>query len=179
MAESQPDFCCDRCGSDASPQSAWCTQCGSLFNPGVTCATHPNAGAEGVCVLCGKACCRRCGSWVSNVFLCDDHYGCEIREGMAKVYSSPDTLQVKATAALLEQAGYHPFLTSRRFNPGGGLLSAYPGGVLGSQFGGGMSIFLPFTEYTGAKALIADPEFLPPGEKDPGECNDGKMSSGE
>jgi hypothetical protein len=73
--------------------------------------------AEGVCVICSKPFCKKCGVNVLKIFLCDKHSDLEITEGKVRVFGSTDNVRTQFAVACLKQAGYHPFYYSRLFNP--------------------------------------------------------------
>ena len=55
--------------------------------------------------------------------MCDVHWKYEFQEGMVRVLGSMDNVQAQYVTTVLEQAGYHPFLYSRMFNPGADVVS--------------------------------------------------------
>ena len=119
----QPDFSCPRCRASVTKEDTYCRNCGALFSEGMFCSNHDSAQADGVCVICLKAFCGKCGGESHKVFLCNMHWRYEIQEGMAKVFGSTDNVQAQFVTTTLEQAGYHPFLYSRKFNPTADLVS--------------------------------------------------------
>ena len=126
MNESEKtDFFCTRCQCTVSAEDRYCKNCGAIFSDNVFCANHTSVTAEGICVICTKACCKECGGDSNAVFLCNSHWECEIQEGMARVYGSIDNVQSQYVTTCLEQAGLHPFLYSRRFNPGSGMINTW------------------------------------------------------
>ena len=50
-------------------------------------------------------------------FLCDEHDGFEIYEGMARVFGSSDEVQIQYVKKYLEENNLHPFLYSRKALP--------------------------------------------------------------
>jgi len=123
MIESQQsDFSCTRCRTTVTQDDKFCPSCGSLFTDGF-CSNHGSVEAEGVCVICSKPFCRKCGKESEGIFLCDPHWQYEIHEGMARVFGCFDNVHAQYVTTTLEQAGYHPFLYSRMFNPGADLVS--------------------------------------------------------
>ncbi len=121
----QTDFVCTKCQSDASATDTFCRNCGALFSDAIFCVNHGTMTAAGVCVICSQACCKKCGGNKNGVFLCDLHWEYEIHEGLARVFGSIDNVQAQYVTSCLEQAGYHPFLYSRRFNPGAGMIDTW------------------------------------------------------
>jgi hypothetical protein len=108
---------CDRCKLPATKADTFCRNCGALFFNGISCLHHPSAAAKGVCVICFKPSCKKCGKKTRAVFLCNLHMDYEIQEGMARIFGTMDNLEAQRVTAFLTQAGYHPFLYSRVFNP--------------------------------------------------------------
>jgi ribosomal protein S27AE len=64
---------CDYCQNPVTESDEFCPNCGSLFEQNVFCANHPDRDAEGVCIICGAACCSACGGLVNDLFLCERH----------------------------------------------------------------------------------------------------------
>ncbi len=118
--EDHPELLCQRCQGPVTDADGFCTRCGALFADGMVCSRHPSVEAEGVCVICSKPFCKKCGALSEGVFLCEQHWRYEIQEGMARVYGCYDNVQAQYVTSCLTQAGYHPFLYSRMFNPGAG-----------------------------------------------------------
>jgi hypothetical protein len=121
----QSDYSCTHCHASVTQQDTFCPNCGSLFSDGLRCSNHKSAEAAGVCVICSKPYCEKCGKETNAIFLCDPHWQYEILEGMARVFGTIDNVQAQYVTSCLEQAGYHPFLYSRRFNPGSGMINTW------------------------------------------------------
>ena len=109
----------------ASRRATSCRNCGALFTDRMRCRKHPPRAAEGVCVICRKRCCAKCGADVKGIFLCNLHWEYELHEGMARIFGTIDNVQSQFVAACLTQAGFHPFLYSRKFNPGSGMINSW------------------------------------------------------
>jgi hypothetical protein len=69
-------------------------------------------------------------------FLCNDHAGCEIREGMARVLVNRAPLQAQQAASYLEQKGLHPLLIA------------------------GQEVYVPFPEVLQAEKILKELELL-------------------
>src|SRR5205814_2059774 len=127
------------------------------FADHLVCANHGAVPAEGVCVMCSKPYCRNCGEDTEGVFLCDPHSMYEICEGMARVFGSTDNVQSQYMKTCLEQAGFHPFLYSRRFNPGADLVSI--AGIV-RNYGNHpiveLKVLVPFAEALLAEKTVQD-----------------------
>jgi len=74
---------------------------------------------------------------------------------MARVFGSTDNLQAKYVTTLLEQAGYHPFLYSRMFNPNADLVAI---GKIVRNFGNHpiveLKVLVPLSEVLGAEKTL-------------------------
>ncbi|TAK51669.1 MAG: hypothetical protein EPO24_15685 [Bacteroidetes bacterium] len=119
---SQSVFRCEECNETVNEKDTFCANCGAMFLENQFCALHDTP-VEGVCVICFKLCCRICGKKENGIFLCNEHWLYEIYEGMARIWGSTDNVQAQFVVNLLEQAGFHPFLYSMRFNPGADIVS--------------------------------------------------------
>jgi hypothetical protein len=173
MSESgQSDFTCTHCGVPVAEADTFCPNCGSLFSDDLVCSNHPTVPAEGVCVICSKPFCGNCGKESNRIFLCDPHWTYEIYEGMARVYGSTDNVQAQFVTSSLEQAGFHPFLYSRRFNPGTDIVT--PGRMI-RNFGKNpiveLKVLVPFAEVAGAEKALTELGFA-------GESGDDLKTSG-
>jgi hypothetical protein len=105
---------CPSCKNRIAEEDDFCPHCGKLQSDGVRCANHKSAMAEGVCIICTTPMCRRCGTWVNKRFLCSDHTGYEIYEGMARVYGVSDEAAAQYVCKCLEQEGLHPLVYERK-----------------------------------------------------------------
>jgi hypothetical protein len=84
---------------------------------------------------------------------------------MARVFGSTDNVQAQFVVTTLEQAGYHPFLYSRMFNPGADLVAL---SRMVRNYGNHpiveMKVLVPFSELVRAEktligiGLIAGPD---------------------
>lgn len=110
-------YICTNCDIEATDDSDYCPRCGTLFLENVKCEIHPDVDAEGVCVICAKPFCNKCGHNVNKVFLCNEHNGYEIYEGMARVFGTSDAVQVEYIKSCLDQESFHPFVYSRKSSP--------------------------------------------------------------
>jgi hypothetical protein len=151
----ESDFFCSRCKQPAASADTFCRHCGALFTDGIYCSNHPSVPAEGMCVICSKACCKKCGGDSNVVFLCDSHWTYEIEEGMARVFGCTDNVQAQYVTTCLEQAGYHPFLYSKRFNPGADIVSIQR---MTRNYGNHpiveLKVLVPFSEVLGAENTL-------------------------
>jgi RNA polymerase subunit RPABC4/transcription elongation factor Spt4 len=113
MSENE-NLVCLNCESVVKDSDEYCPNCGIVFAENIKCHLHKEAEAEGICLICSKLCCKKCGLLVSNVFLCNEHNEYEIIEGMAKIYGSNDGMELKYYEEILEKEGLHPFMYSRQ-----------------------------------------------------------------
>ena len=105
---------CNTCKLEIETDSDYCPRCGTIFIEEVKCENHPEIGAEGVCVICAKPCCEKCGYTYKDVFLCNEHVNTETYQGLAKVYGTVDEIQVHYVKQCLEDKGLHPFIFSKK-----------------------------------------------------------------
>jgi hypothetical protein len=108
---------CERCNELVLTKDTYCQNCGGLFSDDLHCTKHKSVPADGVCVICSKPFCINCGGDVNKVFLCNLHFDHDVFEGMARVFGSMDNVRVHFAHTCLKQAGYHPYIYSRKYNP--------------------------------------------------------------
>jgi hypothetical protein len=158
MAESQDsDLTCERCGQSVAQDAVFCRSCGALFSDQPRCSVHHSVEAAGVCVICSKPFCKDCGGDVKKIFLCDSHFAeYEIYEGMARVFGCTDNVQAQFVTTCLEQAGFHPFLYSRMFNPGADLVALTGPRNFGRYPIVELKVLLPFSEVLNAKKTLSE-----------------------
>jgi len=155
----ESDLKCGRCDQPVADDDMFCRNCGALFSDQLRCSVHNSVEAEGVCVICSKPFCKKCGSNSERVFICDPHFEeYEIHEGMARVFGCTDNVQAQFVTTCLEQAGFHPFLYSRMFNPGADLVTLLGPRNFGRYPIVELKVLLPFTEVLKAKETIKELE---------------------
>ena len=108
---------CPHCEAKIEPENDFCPTCGELFADDAHCDKHPKQKAIGVCIVCTRPFCAKCGHRVKNHFLCKEHDELEIYEGMARVFGKSDAVQVEFAKSSLETAGFHPLVFSRKASP--------------------------------------------------------------
>ena len=108
---------CVNCNFEADADSDYCPRCGTLFIKNIKCENHSKDKAEGVCVICGNPFCDKCIYPVNNIFLCTEHDGYEIYEGMARVFGTSDEIQIHYVESCLKENSFHPFVYSRKSSP--------------------------------------------------------------
>ncbi len=148
---------CTRCKAALRPDETFCKNCGSLFSDAVVCFNHNSVFAAGVCVICLRAFCKKCGGDSKGPFLCNVHWEYEVQEGMARVFGSMDNVQTQYVTSCLEQAGFHPFLYSRGFNPGAGIVSSWYRVTIrnyGKYPNVELKVLVPFSEVIEAERIL-------------------------
>jgi hypothetical protein len=105
-------------------------------------------------VICQKPFCQKCGSRVNKLSLCLNHERYEIVEGKARVFGDPDNVQAQHVAGCLEQAGLHPFIYSRRYNPGADISPIFTWRQFGGHILGEIKVLIPFSEVLEAEKVL-------------------------
>ena len=110
-------FTCERCnerfqGSDS------CPACG-LARVEFPCDEHPEAVAEGRCVICGKAACKECRRGEGIATLCEEHSGVTVIQGWAQIYSTTREFEAQLLRENLTSEG----LEARTFSQKDNMLS--------------------------------------------------------
>ena len=108
---------CSNCETQIKNDNEYCVNCGLIFLEEKKCYLHKENEAQGICLICLKLCCNKCGLFVNHVYLCNEHSDYEIIEGMARVYGSSDYLELSFLKDVLEKESFHPFLYSRKSGP--------------------------------------------------------------
>ena len=155
--QTESGYTCKQCGIDVKEQDTYCPNCGTIFAEHIVCSNHLSADAAGMCVICRKPFCKDCCVWVEVCFVCNEHSEFEIYEGMAKVYETTDNVQSQFVTSCLEQGGFHPFLYSRRFNPGADIANItkmYR--VFGKHTIAGLKVLVPFEEALNARDFVKE-----------------------
>ena len=151
----QSDLTCERCGQPVAQNDEFCRNCGALFSDQLRCSVHPSVEAAGVCVICSKPFCKTCGGDANKIFFCDPHFAeYEIHEGMARVFGCTDNVQAQFATTCLEQAGFHPFLYTRMFNPGADLVAVTGPRNFGRHPIMELKVLVPFIEVLKAKKTL-------------------------
>ena len=156
----QSDLTCGRCEVAVTQEDTYCKDCGALFSDRIACSVHPAAEAEGVCVICSKPFCKQCVAETNRIFLCDPHSHYEILEGMARVYGCTDNVQAQYVTTCLEQAGYHPFLYSRMFNPRADVMAITGIRNYGNHPIAELKVLVPFSEVPAAEGTLSELGFI-------------------
>lgn len=107
---------CDKCESEVIENDDYCPNCGSIFTDD-KCINHTDTSAKGVCLICEKVCCSKCGLDVNGAFLCNEHSDVEIIQSMGRVFGTSDSLEIDFIMSVLEDENFHPFKFSRKTSP--------------------------------------------------------------
>ena len=152
-------FKCDNCKTEVEEKAKYCPSCGGLFIDAV-CEIHKEKEAAGVCLVCNKICCSKCGLFVNGTFLCNQHSDIEIFESMGRVYGSSDSLEIDFLLSVLETEELHPFRYERKTSPisvGGTDYSLFrASGEYDGHIINEIKILVPLNEYLKAKAVVVD-----------------------
>jgi hypothetical protein len=158
-------FACPHCTRDVQPDDDFCPACGEVFGEQLVCDFHPGVPAAGVCVVCARPFCGECGSRVDDRFLCDEHSMLEIYEGMVRVFGNSDAVQVQFAKAALEEAGFHPYIYSRKASPlslGGPDYTLFrASGEYDGHLINEFKLMVPCQEMIPAREKLRELEFLP------------------
>lgn len=161
MADDQKtDLFCTHCKEPVAEEDTYCRNCGSIFSDGIFCTNHPSVEADGVCVICSKPFCKKCGEETLGVFLCDPHSVYEIQEGMARVYGNTDNVQAQFATSCLDEAGFHPFFFSRKFNPRADIVTLTNVRNFGRHPVSEMKVMVPFSEVLSAEKTLKEMGFI-------------------
>ena len=157
MIENEEDkLTCGECDTVVKGEDTFCANCGAVFKDGIACSVHHSSEADGFCVMCLKPFCKECGMSVNKIFLCDLHSQYETYEGMARVFGCTDNLQAQHVTSCLEQAGLHPFLYSRSFNPGADISHIILYRVYGNHSIVELKVLVPFRELLKAEEVLKE-----------------------
>jgi hypothetical protein len=137
---------CGKCDQPIRKKDTFCQNCGGIFSEDLYCIKHRSKQAEGVCVICLKPFCSKCGADVNKIFLCDAHVDYEIFEGRVRVFGSMDNVQAQFAKTCLKQAGYHPFMYNRMYNPIADKVSITPLRNFGNHPSIEQKVLVPFSE---------------------------------
>jgi hypothetical protein len=154
MAGPDPqNFKCENCNAEIEESFDYCPECGAIF-VSANCETHPEDEAKGVCIICSLPLCSKCGESVDNKFLCSDHSGYRIMQGMAGVYYEENITKLEYAKSILENEGLHPFIYSNEEKIWPGVQT--PG--LNPAHGSQNILMLPLNEVIRAEEIIEELE---------------------
>jgi hypothetical protein len=104
------EIICSNCEKQINDSDDFCPFCGQIFIQNVTCYTHENKEAEGVCVICNYAFCSECGLTANNHYFCKGHSNYETHESLAVIGESKDLFEVEGIKSNLIESGLHPYI---------------------------------------------------------------------
>jgi len=148
---------CENCEYQVQDDYDYCPQCGTLFIS-IKCNNHNDLEGEGVCLICEKVCCSKCGVYVNENYLCDEHNNLEIYQQMVRVYGSSDAAEIGYLISMLVENKYHPIEFDRKTSPlsmGGIDYSLFrASGDSNGRLVNEIKILVPFSEFVDALELI-------------------------
>jgi RNA polymerase subunit RPABC4/transcription elongation factor Spt4 len=114
---------CPNCGERIRAEAEACPLCGALQQPvPEACEVHPERGAKGECVVCGRLLCSAHRIEKEHEYLCPDHASVPVVEGWAQVYTTNDEIEAQLIeqnlraegieARVLSQKDHYSFTTS-------------------------------------------------------------------
>ena len=147
---------CPACGEDVTTDSDFCPHCGALLKEdALYCDVHRDTGAAGVCVVCRRLVCGKCGKRTHGRMTCEDHRKVEIVEDWARVTQSTEIFDAELTRSLLVSNDFH--VQVQNFNSIG---YAWDGGgdspVSRSNINKPAKVFVPLPEYLDAMKTIQE-----------------------
>ncbi len=154
------ELICTNCDNDIIRTDEFCRNCGNLFREDVECKNHTGREAEGVCIICGEPYCGKCAGWTNSMFLCGEHEGYEIYQGMARVFGTCDDSLAQYVYKCLSDAGLHPYLYSRKASPlslGGVNYNLYrASGDYDGHIINEVKVMVPCSEVKSAEKILAE-----------------------
>ena len=147
---------CPSCGGDVEVEGEYCPHCGALLTEDeVKCATHPDAKAEGVCIICRTPLCQECIRANTGRALCEEHKKVEISEDWAVAFQSMDYYEANLVKGKLENAG---ITLAPRNNMGIGFVAD---GFIETAIGRTIlrypvKIFVPIDQYLEAVEIVSE-----------------------
>jgi RNA polymerase subunit RPABC4/transcription elongation factor Spt4 len=142
---------CKHCGGEVTKDSDFCPHCGVLFteSESVFCETHQDRRANGVCIICRKLVCEKCGSRVHRRMFCTEHKDVEVQQDWALIFESTDINEAELAKSFLQSASFHMQLQS--FNSIGFVWDGGGDSALSrSALSKPAKIFVPIPEYLAA-----------------------------
>jgi len=154
MAEAQYDHC-SNCGEEVTWDSDFCPHCGVIFEAagGVKCDDHPERAAGGICIICRKLVCNKCGVRKHGRTFCREHKEIEVQQDWARIFQSTDINDAELVKSVLQEAGYtvqvQNFSSIGFIWEGGGDSS-----LSRSALSKPAKIFVPIPEYLNASKVL-------------------------
>ncbi len=112
--------CCETCGEEFQREDQFCPHCGVVLHagkeasPALVCAAHPDAPADGSCVICHRMLCASCARTRNGRIFCDndDHVKAAFNWVVACTTSTEQ--EAEMIKANLEGAGIGVFVLPQR-----------------------------------------------------------------
>jgi predicted RNA-binding Zn-ribbon protein involved in translation (DUF1610 family) len=105
-------FRCERCTQEYHDADA-CPACGAL-RLAVPCDEHPEQGAEGRCVFCGRAICDGPAPGRDDPWVCEEHRAIPLIGGWAQVYSTTGEFEAQLLRENLRAEGVEAQIYSQK-----------------------------------------------------------------
>ena len=148
---------CGNCGDEVTADSDFCPHCGVLFTESekVFCDTHQDHPANGICIICRKLVCERCGARVHRRTFCLEHRDVEVQQDWALVYESTDINEAELAKSFLSSASFR--LQVQNFNSIGYVWDGGGDSALSrSALSKPAKIFVPIPEYLDARKAFQE-----------------------
>ncbi|MCX6136730.1 MAG: zinc ribbon domain-containing protein [Ignavibacteriales bacterium] len=148
---------CPSCGGDVESGGDYCPHCGALLTEEfVPCSKHPEAQAEGICIICKDPLCPDCINSKTGRILCGAHKKVEVSEGWAVAFESTDFYEASLVNGKLENAG---ITVAQRNSDGIGFIA---GGFIETAIGRTIlkypvKVFVPIEQYLEAVSIVNEP----------------------
>ena len=148
---------CASCNDEITEDSDFCPHCGALFTEAanVLCDEHQDNPAQGVCIICQRLVCEKCGVKVSGRIFCTPHRKVEVQEDWAEVFRSSEIADAELVKSLLESTGHQ--VLGQNFNSIG---FVWDGGgdspISRSNINKPAKVFVPIPEYLKAMEVVHD-----------------------
>ncbi len=148
---------CPNCSEEVTTDSDFCPHCGLIFEEAgaVVCDTDAGQKAIGVCIICRKVVCERCGVGVNGRCFCLDHQHVEVQQDWAMVFESTEIAEAELVKSVLESTGHKVLV--QNFNSVG---FVWDGGgdspVSRSNINKPAMVFVPIPEYRDAARELAE-----------------------
>jgi RNA polymerase subunit RPABC4/transcription elongation factor Spt4 len=148
---------CSKCNEEVTADSDFCPHCGTLFITvkNVFCDEHPTKSALGVCIICQKLVCDKCGDKVHGRIFCVLHRKVKVEQDWAEVFRSTDISDAELVKSVLESAGQK--VSVQNFNSMGFI---WDGGgdspISRSNINKPAKVFVPIPEYLDAIKVVEE-----------------------
>ena len=148
---------CTQCSGEVTADSDFCPHCGVLFEKvsSARCDTHPQTRAEGVCIICRKLVCDRCGKQRAKRWFCTDHSDVKVEQDWALIFESPEINESELVKSFLESVGLH--VVVRNFGPNNVVWEGGGDSLFSRQALNRLAkVFVPIPEYVDARKAFRE-----------------------